>query len=385
MPWKESRVVDQRVCFIAACAEGDEAFAELCRRFGISRKTGYKWVDRYEAVGPLGLEDGPPHARTHTQQTPPEVIDAVLLARKQHPHWGPKKLRVWLGERDPAMQWPAPSTIGETLKRHGLIRPRRRRPRVPPSTFPIERGHAPNDVWCTDFKGHFALGDCTRCHPLTVSDEASRYLLKCEGLAAPRHAPVREHFELAFREFGLPLGMRSDNGPPFASTAVGGLSVLSVWWIRLGIVPLRTAPASPQENGVHERMHRTLKAEATRPAEHDLAAQQRTFDRFRHEFNDERPHEALGMKPPARVYTPSPRRMPERLREPEYGEEFAVRRLTAAGTFSFRHVKFNLSFVLGGAMIGLREVAEGRHEVIYGPVRLGYLDETSGKPRFEKA
>ncbi len=308
-----------------------------------------------------------------------------MQARKEHPYWGPKKLRTLLAERDPERRWPAPSTIGETLKRHGLIRPRRRRPRVPPGATPVERGAAPNDVWCADFKGHFALGDKTRCHPLTVSDEFSRYLLKCEGLTQPKGPPVRAQFELAFREFGLPRGMRTDNGPPFASMAVGGLSELSVWWIRLGIRPLRIDPGEPQQNGVHERMHRTLKQEATKPPAPNVVEQQRTFDRFRGEFNDERPHEALGMKTPSHFYTPSRRAFPETLREPEYNDEFVVRRCDVAGCASVRGLTINFSTVLRHAHLGVREVDDGHYEVVYGPVLLGHLDQTSGKPRFERA
>lgn len=384
MPWKESRVVDERVRFIAACIESDETFAELCRRFGVSRQTGYKWVERYEREGPTGLLDRPAVPRLYPHRTATELVDAIVRTRKKHPFWGPKKLRTWLAENEPERPWPAPSTIGEALKLNGLIRPRRRRPRVPPGATPVQRGLASNDVWCADFKGHFALGDRTRCHPLTVSDEFSRYLLKCEGLAAPKGPPVREHFERAFREFGLPLAIRTDNGPPFASVAVGGLSELSVWWIRLGIRPLRISPGEPQQNGVHERMHRTLKQEATQPGAENLLEQQRRFDYFRHEFNDERPHEALGMKAPAKVYSPSRRAFPDHLREPEYDEAFVVRRCNDHGSCHFRGVHLSFSRLLSYAQLGVRQCAEGKHEVFYGPVLLGIFDETAGKARFER-
>lgn len=387
MPWKESRVVDQRVRFIAACMEASEdTFAELCRRFGVSRQTGYKWVERYEREGPTGLVDRPAVARIYPHRTAAELVDAIVRTRKEHPFWGPKKLRTWLTEHEPERRWPAPSTIGEALKRHGLIRPRRRRrPRMPPGSSPVQRGQGPNDVWCTDFKGQFALGDRTRCYPLTVSDEFSRYLLKCEGLAVPKGSPVRAHFEHVFREFGLPSAIRSDNGPPFASVAVGGLSELSVWWIRLGIRPLRIDPGEPQQNGVHERMHRTLKQEATQPPAENLVEQQRRFDYFRREFNDERPHEALAMKTPAKVYTSSLRRFPEHLREPEYPEIFQVRRCNEHGFFPFRGVGLSFSRLLSRAHVGVRPCGEGRHEFFYGPVLLGVFDETTGKGRFERA
>jgi putative transposase len=368
--------------FIVACSESDETLAALCRQFGISRKSGYKWLERYDELGPMGLVDLPRAAHHHPSTTAADVVDAIISARKAHPTWGPKKLRAWLAERD-QRRWPAASTIGELLKRHGLVRPPRRRPRMPLTANAVERGPAPNDVWCTDFKGHFAMGDRTRCHPLTLSDEASRYLLKCEALEAPRHELVLPQFELAFREFGLPDAIRSDNGAPFASTAPGGLSKLSVWWIRLGIRPLRITPGEPQQNGVHERMHRTLKAETTKPPAEHRVAQQRVFDRFRAEFNDERPHEALALKPPAKVYSVSRRAMHEP-HEPEYvdGE---VRHCDRLGRVRLRGLHVNLSTVLANAHVVLHEVADGREQLHYGPVLLGYIDRTAGKTRFERA
>jgi putative transposase len=369
--------------FIVACRESDETLTGLCRQYGISRKSGYKWLERYDKLGVDGLEDQPTTPRHHPWTTPDDVVDAIIATRKAHSTWGPKKLRAWLVARDPR-KWPSPSVIGGLLKKHGLVRPPRRRPRVPPSQGGYDRGAEPNDIWCTDFKGHFALGDRSRCHPLTLSDEASRYLLKCEGLVAPRHELVVPHFELAFREFGLPDAIRSDNGSPFASLAPGGLSKLSVWWIRLGIQPLRIEPGAPQQNGVHERMHRTLKAEATKPPANDLPAQQRAFDRFRAEFNDERPHEALGQKPPARVYTVSRRAMPATPHEPEYVDGI-VRRCNSSGYVKLRGLVVNLSSVLANAVVVLREVTDGREELRYGHVLLGWLDRTSSKPRFERA
>jgi transposase InsO family protein len=242
-------------------------------------------------------------------RTPDAVVDRVLALRKKHPFDGPKKLRAMLltaGEGEFVV--PAASTIGDILNRHGLVRPRRARLRVPQSTQPLAHAAAPNDVWCTDFKGHFALGDATRCHPLTITDAATRYLVKCEALVQPSHAPVREQFELAFHEFGVPRAIRSDNGPPFASKALGGLSELSVWWIQLGILPERIEPGQPQQNGRHERFHRTLKEQTASPP---MADQQRAFDRFRADYNDRRPHEALGQTPPAKHYEPSLRPMPQ--------------------------------------------------------------------------
>jgi transposase InsO family protein len=369
--------MDQRVRFIAAVAEAEEtrseSFASVCRRFGVSRRVGYKWVERYDKGGVDGLKDQPraPHRCPH--RTPDEARDALIELRKEFPTWGPKKLRDVLLGRRPELRLPAPSAIGEILKGAGLVRPPRRRVKTPPSLLPLAPGEQPNDLWCVDFKGYFALGDESRCYPLTITDHVSRYLLKCEGLAQPRETPVRVHFERVFREFGVPLRIRSDNGPPFASTGLGGLSALSVWWMKLGILPERIEPGQPQQNGRHERMHKTLKAEATMPAQATLVEQQRVFDRFRGIYNDVRPHEALGQKTPASRYFPSTRPMPERLRSPEYSDAMKVRRLDAHGALCFGGKPFSFCTVLAGEPVGLELVEEDTWEVFYGPILLAEL------------
>ena len=369
--------MDQRVRFIAAVAEAEEShgesFAAVCRRFGISRRIGYKWVERYDVGGVDGLKDRPraPHRCPH--RTADEARDALIELRKEFPTWGPKKLRDVLLSRRPELHLPAPSAIGAILKGAGLIRPPRRRVRTPPSLIPLAPGEQVNDLWCVDFKGHFALGDKTRCYPLTITDHVSRYLLKCEGLVQPREQPVRLHFERAFREFGMPLRIRSDNGPPFASKALGGLSALSVWWIKLGILPERIEPGKPQQNGRHERMHRTMKAEATAPAQASMLEQQRVFDRFRGIYNDLRPHEALGQKTPASRYHPSPRPMPERLHSPEYPDTMKTRRIDPNGCLCFGGKPFTFSSVLAGELVGLELVEEDTWEVFYGPILLAEL------------
>jgi transposase InsO family protein len=364
--------MDQRVRFIAAVAEAEEArsesFASVCRRFGISRRVGYKWAARYDADGLDGLKDKPraPHECPH--RTPHEVRDALIELRKEFPQWGPKKLRVVLLGRRPELHVPSPSAIGAMLKSAGLIRPPRRRVRTPPSLLPLAPGEQPNDLWCVDFKGHFALGDKSRCYPLTITDHVTRYLLKCEGLAQPRERPVRQHFERAFREFGLPSRIRSDNGPPFASTGLGGLSALSVWWMKLGITPERIEPGQPQQNGRHERMHKTLKAECS--IEDALPEQQRALDRFRGRYNDVRPHEALDGKTPTSRYSPSHRPMPEQLRSPEYPEAMKVRRLDPHGSLCFGGKPFAFCRVLAGEPVGLELIEEDTWEVFYGSILL---------------
>ena len=384
MPWKEVRLVDDRVHFITEVNKSQESFAALCRRFGISRKTGYKWCNRYEELGPAGLEERAPIAQTCPHKTVDELVAALVDLRKEHPSWGPKKLKARL-EALGTSDVPAASTIGDLLKRHGLVRPRRRRFYGPAMTpRPLAEATVPNDTWCVDFKGHFALGDKARCYPLTLTDQVTRYLLKCEAVEKPDGVYVRPHFERAFREFGLPLRIRSDNGPPFASTGIGGLSELAVWWIKLGIAPERIEPGKPQQNGRHERMHRTLKEEVANKPEGDRQQQQLSFDRFRHEYNDVRPHEALEMQTPSSRYTTSRRVMPASLSSPEYPETMVVRRVAPNGYVSWQGQVVRISDLLRGEPVGLEPVGEARWRMHYGPVVLADLTLHGKELRLDK-
>jgi transposase InsO family protein len=375
--------MDARMSFLVQVNESDESFSALCRRFGISRKTGYKWCGRYEAYGPSGLEDRSPVAVHSPHAVAAEQVDIIVGLRKEHPFWGPKKLLGWLKDHRSDKSWPAASTMGDVLKRNGLIRPRRRRVRAPMSMDPLAPTHQANDTWCVDFKGHFALGDKSRCHPLTVTDQYSRYLLKCEALTEPTLPPVKHHFELAFREYGMPERIRSDNGPPFATVGLGGLSDLSIWWIKLGILPERIEPGQPQQNGRHERMHKTLKQEATQPPGASLAEQQRIFDRFRRGYNDERPHEALGQKPPSSRYCTSPRAFPDKPRSPEYPESSHVRRLDDHGRLHW-HGKHLVARCLAGEPVGIEPVDEDTWELRYGSVLLAELVVKNKQLRLER-
>jgi putative transposase len=372
MPWKETRIVDERIQFIAAVAADPRGnFTRLCARFGISRAKGYKWLERYEKLGPAGLENQPPVARSCPHRTPDAITDRIVALRKAHPFDGPKKLRArLLALPDVDFSVPAASTIGEILDRYGMIRPRKTRVRTPRSSEPLGHAAHPNDVWCVDFKGHFACGDGARCHPLTISDASSRFLLKCEALRITRTTPVIEQFERTFREFGLPLRIRSDNGPPFASVALGGLSRLSVWWIQLGIIPERIEPGHPEQNGRHERMHRTLNEQTAMPPAATFIDQQRCFDRFRADYNYQRPHEALGQIPPARVYEPSSRVMPEHVKEPEYAHDFSTRRVSNSGQLKWKSATFKMSRALHGMPLGFRQVDESSWHVFFGPVHI---------------
>jgi len=365
--------MDERIRFIAAVQEDPRGnFTRLCERFGISRAKGYKWLARYEEHGPSGLVDKPPRARRCPHKTEEAIADLVVAERKAHPHDGPKKLRTRLLLRGES-RIPAASTIGDILAERGLIRPRRCRLRVPPSPNQLDPCVEPNDVWCIDFKGHFLLGDKHRCDPLTITDAASRYLLKCEAVPDTGEAAVRAELERTFHEFGLPKKIRSDNGPPFASKALGGLSRLSVWWIQLGILPERIEPGKPQQNGRHERMHKTLKQHTASPPSASMPEQQRAFDRFRRDYNNERPHEALGQTPPASHYEPSSRAMPERPREPEYGEDLVVRRVNKAGQFCFKATMLLAGAPLVHQPVALRQTDEDEWELFYGPLCIGYV------------
>jgi transposase InsO family protein len=359
VPWKESCQLNERMKFVARIEEG-ERISDVCVEFGISRKTGYKFLNRFRQYGPVGLYDEPKVAVRLPHRLSSELATLVLDARKAHPSWGPRKLRAWLLTKHPGVQLPAPSTIGELLKRQGLIQPRRRRRTVPLPTTARHQASAPNQVWCADFKGQFRLGNGRYCYPLTISDAFSRYIIGCEGLEDTKGGPARSAFEMAFREYGLPDAILTDNGAPFASRALLGLSQLSVWWLRLGIRHERIEPGHPEQNGRHERMHRTLKAETTRPVAAGLLQQQERFDRFVHEYNVERPHEALDLRPPSTAYASSPRRFPGSLPEPEYPLHDITALVASCGHVRMpgprSSLNLYLSATLAGQRIGLREV-----------------------------
>lgn len=384
MPWKETCPMSERMKFIVACNESEESFSALCQQFGISRKQGYKWVRRYEEQGPAGLEDKPRVAQHRPHACDEQIVDAVLRLRKEHTRWGPKKLRGYLVQHQPEQQWPAASTIGDWLNKYGQIRPRRRRVRAPVNSLEVKRGEVPNAVWCADFKGNFVLGDGNKCYPLTITDEYSRFLLKCEALLKPRTRPVQEQFEWAFREFGLPKAMRTDNGPPFASVGPGGLTALSVWWIKLEITLLRIEPGQPQQNGRHERMHRTMGDEALTTQQPDVLQQQRALDLFRREYNEVRPHEALGQTPPAQHYIASRRSYPRELLVPQY-PDMKVRWTSHQGVISWRRQSVKLGTCLDNEPVGLRQVTQTAWEVYYGPVLLGVLDDRDKEVRLRRA
>ena len=375
MPWKETSPVDQRTQFIADYLRESLSLSELCGMYAVSRKTGYKWIDRYLRQGPAGLEERSRRPGRSPNQTSEEIVAALLEARRHHPSWGGKKLLALLHKRHPEWTLPGRSTACDILSRHGLVPRRRWRRRIGHPGKPTTQILAPNDVWSADFKGQFRTGDGRYCYPLTVADGFSRYLLGCQALPSTAVAAAKPVFTRLFQEYGLPQRIRSDNGVPFATTTLARLSTLSAWWVRLGILPELIEPGHPEQNGRHERMHRTLKAETARPAAGSLAAQQRRFNRFRQEFNFERPHEALDQETPAACYAASPRPMPERLPPLEYPDRFEVRYVSANGGMRWNARWVNVSIVCEGEYVGLEEIADGIWNVYFGPLKLGRLNE----------
>jgi putative transposase len=370
MPWRETSPMEQRLQFVREYETGLFTMVELATQYGISRKTGYKWVDRYDGEGALGLQDRSRRPHHSPQATAPELIDALVRLRQRHPRWGPKKLLPVATRAEPDADWPAPSTVSTHLKARGLIERRRRRAR--PVAVPSTRGavtHA-NEVWTADFKGEFRTGDGQYCYPLTVRDACSRFVLRCDALPAHTLAVTRPRFERAFAEYGLPERVRSDNGPPFGGPGLGRLSALAVWWIRLGIVPERIEPGHPEQNGAHEQFHAVLKAETARPPAASAAAQQRRFTRFCAEYNHERPHEALGYAVPASRYQASPRPLPRRLPPLEYPGHAEIRRVDQNGYVSWGQPLF-VSAALAREDVAFEEVDDGIWTVTFASIVLG--------------
>ena len=367
--------MEEKLRFVFAYERDEQTMVELCEQFGISRETGYVWLRRYRQSGVAGLVELNRRPQRFPGQTGASLEQAIMELRQAHMRWGPRKLKRLLERDQPGRRWPAASTIGALLKREGLVVARRKRRKTAPYTEPLGHADESNRVWCADFKGWFRTGNGERIDPLTITDAYSRYLLRSQAVEKTDTARVQAIFEAAFREYGLPQAIRTDNGAPFASTALAGLSRLAVWWIKLGIVPERIEAGHPEQNGRHERMHRTLKQEVATPPAANRRAQQRELERFRQEYNQVRPHEALGMQTPAGVYRPSAREFPRRLPEIEYPEGMEVRSIHAHGHFRWkkRHDVF-LTEVLWGERIGLLPRDERWYDVYFGPVLLARFD-----------
>ncbi len=376
MPWRESGPMDGRLRFVRDAQRDHFTMSELCARYGVSRRIGYKWLMRYDAEGRAGLADRShvPHHCPHKIQFAMEEL--LITERVAHPHWGARKLLAALRRKHARIRyWPAASTVADLLARRGPVQKRRsRRASVHPGVVrPVT--FAPNDLWTADFKGQFRTGDGKYCYPLTIADLHSRYLLTCRGVLSTQTVRARPIFERTFREYGLPLAIRTDNGVPFATQAIHGMSYLNVWWMRLGIQHQRIHPGCPQENGAHERMHRMLKRQAIKPVRASCTAQQRNFDAFQHEYNEERPHERLNQETLASQYQHSSRPYPERLPALEYPAHFLVKKINTAGTFRFRDRILYLANALVEQHIGLEETDDGIWAIHFNTVLLATFDE----------
>lgn len=374
MTWNQTNATQQKINFINAVkSQPHAAFAVICAAFGISRQTGYQTLRQYNQHGVAAFEPKSRRPLHSPQAMSREIEERILEMRRTHPTWGARKILAILLRQSPRVAWPVASSVGDLLRRRGLTHPAPRRHRAAPFSQPLGHSLAPNDVWCVDFKGWFRTLDGTRCNPLTITDATTRMLLRCNHVRAGTTRHAQAVFEAAFREFGLPLAIRSDNGTPFSSTGIAGLSRLAVWWVRLGIWPERTEPGCPQQNGRHERMHRTLQQEVAAKPEANVRLQQRAFDRFRLEFNTVRPHEALGQLPPADFYVPSPRPFPKRLPEIVYPAESLVRRVRGDGCIKHLGRSHYLGDALTGEDVALWEV-DGGWDVYFGLIHLAYFD-----------
>lgn len=375
MSWKGVTVMDQKIRFISEYLNNYFAVSELCNQFEISRKTGYKWIGRYKQFGPEGLNDQSRKPAACPHKTDSKIINAIKAIRLKHPYWGPKKLLVRLEKRYPDWIFPAISTTADILKREGLIIPGKRRLKRKHPGCPKTKAEKPNDIWTADYKGHFKLRNGKYCYPLTVCDMYSRYLLGCQAHEAISLEKSKKHFTILFKKYGLPERIRTDNGVPFASSAIARLSKLSVWWIKLGIYPEQIEPGRPEQNGKHERMHRTLKKEATIPPEYNLSKQQKRLDNFQDEYNRIRPHEALQMKTPKEIYRSSSRKMPIKIRPYDYPAHYEVRRVSRNSAFRRNNRHINLTSTLIDEYIGLEEIDNGIYNVYYRDFLVGRFFE----------
>lgn len=370
--------MEQRIEMVGDWLKNEASITELSRMYGVSRVTIYKWLKRFKAEGPVGFREHSRAPHQHPNAVPAEIVRLLVSFRLSHQRWGPKKIQKWLREQYPNEEWPSLSTISVIFKREGLVKPRRVRHVAAAYTTPFLECNRPNRVWSADFKGQFRTADGKLCYPLTITDNFSRFILLCRGLQRPTHDEVRLWFESTFRRYGLPEAIRTDNGSPFASVGLGGLSRLSAWFIKLGIRPERIEKAHPEQNGRHERMHRTLKEATAVPPQANLNKQQKAFDSFVEEYNFDRPHEALGMETPGAVYRFSERGYTTKTAPIKYNPEFVVRPVRTSGEILWKGKRVYISQVLSGERIGLLQLEEEhRWEIHYAFHKLGVLDNHS--------
>ena len=379
MPWKIVKTMDQKIQFIADWQLQNFSLTDLCQKFGISRPTGYKLLERYEQLGIEGLKEQSRAPKNCPHRTPKEILNLIIQEKLKNRKRGPRKIRAQLNRQHPGLDLPAISTISYWLKKEGLVEKRKKRLHVPAYTQPFNKCQTPNDVWSIDYKGQFYMKNNHVCYPLTVSDNYSRFLLGCKALAGPRYNPTRRYLEHIFREYGLPDAIRNDNGTPFASKCIGGLSRLSIWFIQQGIIPERIEKGCPQENGRHERMHRTLKNDVLNQKAKNHKEQQKIFDMFKHDYNSYRPHEALNDQVPSDYYKKSNRPYIEHPHPPEYGYEYKVRRVRQSGDIKLMGRMFYIAELLAGQPVGLKEIADGIWQLQYSFYVLGSVDLRKNK------
>jgi transposase InsO family protein len=365
MPWKTVKPMDQKIQIISDWLSEQYCKIDLSKKYCISRPTVDKWINRYLKIGLDGLKDLKREPKNKHQKTPEQIIQRIIEFKTNNYKRGPKKIYSQLTKEQPKIKWPSPSTIGYWLKKHGLTIPRKRFKRVAPYNEPFIHCKEPNDVWSADYKGQFLTKDKYQCYPLTISDNYSRYLIKCQGLRGPRHNETREVFKRAFREKGLPKAIRTDNGTPFSTPSISGLSRLSIWWIELGIIPERIEKGCPQQNGRHERMHRTLKYETLDRKAKNIKEQQKQFDLFQEDYNYHRPHEALGQRTPSDYYQGSQRPYVETPKKPDYGAEFNIRKVRNKGEILFEGRRLFLTNLLSHKYVGLKQISDECWDIYY--------------------
>lgn len=382
MTWRTTDPMNERVRFMILLDSGFYSVSELADRFGISRKTAYKWIRRYQADGAGAMADRPRSPRSCPHRMPDAIADLLIDCRKQHPTWGPRKLVAYLATRHSELRLPAYSTVGDLLKREGLVQSKRRRIKHVHPGKPTVIANEANDVWAADFKGEFKTRDGIYCYPLTVTDLYSRFLIGCVALTGTARIPTQQAFHMLFQIYGLPSKILTDNGTPFASAqAIGGLSKLAVYWMKLGIQPVRIEPGRPDQNGKHERMHKTLKAEATRPSKANLAEQQREFNRFRHEFNFLRPHDHLDLKTPASCYQVNARRELNTVPPASYPKHYILRKISGNSSFKWFSRVIFVSRTLEGEVVGIEEIEDGIFSIWYRDFLIGRFNERDERPR----
>ena len=379
MPWEDRRPMDLRKAMMVDLLENNYQIAELSRKYKVSRKTVYKWIKRFREAGEEGLKERNKAPKYHPNQVGDEIRELIVAMRIKHKLWGPKKIRHKLGKDHPEVRVPAKSTIGKILKQEGLIGPKRRKLITPPYLAPLSESLAPNDIWTADFKGQFRTGDGKLCYPLTIVDDCSRYILLCRALEHPTHDEVRKWFAWAFQTYGMPKAIRTDNGPPFASHSLGGLSRLAVWFIQLGIKPERIQIGHPEQNGRHERMHRSLKQATAKPPKANMLLQQEAFNAFLEEYNQERPHEALNMLTPATIYEPSSIPFPELPIKFTYPMDGIIRSVRSNGEIHWNKGKLFISENLYHERILLMPTDNNTYEIWFRSLLIGKLDKISNK------